>query len=72
MPVADFRRFRPGIQSHRSSLVAVDRDAGRPRTHTVAKIYKLVPETIERIKTIAQATATDRIVAAFSGPEKIA
>ena len=53
-------------------MVAVDRDAGRPRTYTVAKIYKLETETIERIKTIAQATATDRIVAAFSGPEKIA
>jgi hypothetical protein len=45
--------------------------AGRPRTYTVAKIYKLEPETIERIKTIAQTTAADRIVAAFSGPEKI-
>jgi hypothetical protein len=32
--------------------------AGRPRTYTVAKIYKLEPETIERIKTIAQTCET--------------
>jgi hypothetical protein len=29
--------------------------AGRPITYTVVKIYKLEPETIERIKTIALA-----------------